>query len=424
MSENQTFVELARRIMALESEIRTLQNNLRKVPVGSGAAVSTGGVGSHPHSSHTGIEENDHHSKLHAAVHAVGEADELSHDALKDFLATEHRAWESSIAQDIHIDNYIEGGAGKDTTAIHDNGAQEIKDIAAEVTPTVSDWILIEDASDSYNKKSLQLTNLYKALTHIINDNVVGQIHAVTNKVTPVAADEVLIEDSAASWAKKRIALSTIAKALGTFPNLVNFLSGQKTNTISEYTADVGVTVDSVLLKDGLVAGVNVNAGLQTYGISSYVHHASILSHALINSTTDLVSSAGFYSSATGNVWLWAEIRPPDWLIRYCEINSKTLTVTTINLLWDNVAINSYIDRAIIYHMDMSQGVGAKAVSKYDDPTNLGLASTGSRTDTFNVTDYVLNLADGDTTLMRIYIYNNAATDCRLFQVDITYTIT
>ena len=54
----------------------------------------------------------------------------------------------------------ITGGAGTDTTAIHDDTAAEISAITAKVTPTGSDFLLIEDAADSNNKKRITIGNL------------------------------------------------------------------------------------------------------------------------------------------------------------------------------------------------------------------------------------------------------------------------
>ncbi len=46
--------------------------------------------------------------------------------------------------------------------------------------------------------------------TTAIHDNTSGEIHAVTEKATPVDADEILIEDSAASYAKKRVQIGNL----------------------------------------------------------------------------------------------------------------------------------------------------------------------------------------------------------------------
>jgi hypothetical protein len=44
---------------------------------------------------------------------------DIDHDALTNFVAEEHVDWAGASAGTIHIDNYIEGGAGTDTTALH-----------------------------------------------------------------------------------------------------------------------------------------------------------------------------------------------------------------------------------------------------------------------------------------------------------------
>lgn len=57
------------------------------------------------HAGLTNITSDQHHAQLHAASHANGQGDELSHNALKDYAVNQHRVWEASIAQDIHDDN-------------------------------------------------------------------------------------------------------------------------------------------------------------------------------------------------------------------------------------------------------------------------------------------------------------------------------
>lgn len=52
------------------------------------------------------------------------------------------------------------GGAGSDTTAIHDNVAGEIDAIAEKASPVNADLILIEDSADTNNKKKVQIGNL------------------------------------------------------------------------------------------------------------------------------------------------------------------------------------------------------------------------------------------------------------------------
>src|SRR5512139_1408569 len=54
----------------------------------------------------------------------------------------------------------IGGGAGSDTTAIHDNVASEISAVTEKTTPVSADLLLIEDSADSNNKKRVQIGNL------------------------------------------------------------------------------------------------------------------------------------------------------------------------------------------------------------------------------------------------------------------------
>jgi hypothetical protein len=52
------------------------------------------------------------------------------------------------------------GGVDTDPTAIHENIASEISAIAPKAVPTTSDYLLIEDAADSDNKKSITIGDL------------------------------------------------------------------------------------------------------------------------------------------------------------------------------------------------------------------------------------------------------------------------
>jgi len=52
------------------------------------------------------------------------------------------------------------GGAGSDTTAIHDNAASEISAVAPKATPVSGDYLLIEDSADSNNKKRITIGTL------------------------------------------------------------------------------------------------------------------------------------------------------------------------------------------------------------------------------------------------------------------------
>ncbi len=55
-------------------------------------------------------------------------------------------------------------GAGKDTTAIHNNVAGEIAAISAKATAIGADKLLIEDSADTNNKKSVAISAIVKAI--------------------------------------------------------------------------------------------------------------------------------------------------------------------------------------------------------------------------------------------------------------------
>jgi hypothetical protein len=177
-------------------------------------------------------------------------------------LTNEHIDWSASAAGTIHTDNYIEGGAGTDTTAIHDNVANEITGIATKATPVAADELLIEDSAASYVKKAVLFSAFEGALTHdnlngvsanehidweassagtihtdnyieggagtdttAIHDNVANEITGITPKTTLAASDEFILEDSGASFVKKAV----------TFANLEGTVSH---NNIADVTAN------------------------------------------------------------------------------------------------------------------------------------------------------------------------------------------
>jgi len=107
---------------------------------------------------------------------------------------------------------------GSDSDAIHDNVAAEISAITAKAVPTTSDYLVIEDAADSDNKKSITIGDLPEQAgidSTAVHDNVAAEISAVTEKATPVSADLLLIEDSADSNNKKRVQVGNLPSSGG-----------------------------------------------------------------------------------------------------------------------------------------------------------------------------------------------------------------
>ena len=88
-------------------------------------------------------------------------------------------------------------GGGTDADAVHVNVASEISAITSKGTPTTSDILLIEDAADSNNKKKITIGDIPASTdSTAIHNNVANEITAITEKTTVANIDEFIIEDS------------------------------------------------------------------------------------------------------------------------------------------------------------------------------------------------------------------------------------
>jgi len=107
------------------------------------------------------------------------------------------------------------GGGGTDADAVHVNVASEISAITSKGTPTTSDFLLIEDAADSNNKKKITIGDIPASTdATAIHNNVANEITAITEKTTVANIDEFIIEDSGASFVKKSITRKNIVKPI------------------------------------------------------------------------------------------------------------------------------------------------------------------------------------------------------------------
>ena len=95
---------------------------------------------------------------------------------------------------------------GEDVNAVHVNQANEIAGVASKATPTANDFLLIEDAANSNNKKKITIGTIPTSTdVTAIHNNVANEITAITEKTTVANIDEFIIEDSGASFVKKSI---------------------------------------------------------------------------------------------------------------------------------------------------------------------------------------------------------------------------
>jgi len=104
-------------------------------------------------------------------------------------------------------------GGGADANAVHVNIAAEISAITSKGTPTTNDFLLIEDAADSNNKKKITIGSIPSAAdSTAIHNNIANEITAITAKTSLVNADEILIEDSQAGFIKKSVTFQDLTK--------------------------------------------------------------------------------------------------------------------------------------------------------------------------------------------------------------------
>lgn len=175
-------------------------------------------------------------------------------------------------------------GGGTDANAVHVNVASEISAITSKGTPTTSDFLLIEDAADSNNKKKITIGDIPASTdATAIHNNVANEITAITEKTTVANIDEFIIEDSGASFVKKSIkrkaiinpiSLTTASTATLTVNSDVNdFVVVTAQASALTIAAPTGTPVEGqkliIRLKDnGSARGITFNAIFRAIGIT------------------------------------------------------------------------------------------------------------------------------------------------------------
>ena len=217
----------------------------------------------------------------------------IDHDALTNFLAAEHVDWAGAGAGTIHTDNYIEGGAGTDTDAIHDNIASEISAITVKGTPVGADFMVIEDSADSNNKKHMLISGLEAILDHDSLSGFVAAEHVastavetMTNKTltTPTIGDfsnAAHDHEDAAGGAQ----LSLTAAVTGALPvaNGGTALTSGTDGGLLAYTATGTIASSALLVANAIVMGGGAGVVPATLALGTAFQYLRINSGATAN---------------------------------------------------------------------------------------------------------------------------------------------
>ena len=245
---------------------------------------------------------------------------------------------------------------GSDTDAIHDNVAGEINAIASEMTsPASTDVIIIEDASDSFNKKKLAVSNFPGGVD-------VSAIHKTTpneianmDEVPPDGADQLVTEDWSDGWNKKRLSLSLLAPyVVGTIGLFSVTKNGDQSTTNNAYQDVIGwdtPTINTAGITADLVNGTFTFDNTGTYEISycltddqtigssrNLAHHQLLLDTAQIKGTHQIVYSR---LSSQGATSCSASVIIPVTASQVLKLQFKTEnTGVTQTILADSCVIN------------------------------------------------------------------------------------
>lgn len=136
-------------------------------------------------------------------------------------------------------------------------------------------------------------------------------------------------------------------------------------------------------------------------------------------SHTQNVDKEGVHQNATGTQYIYLEFDPPEWLMRYAEDQSKTITLTQIVIRWDNTVSADYITRTDYYWVDNDSGAYQQLWLNTGD---LGNGTTGFRNDTINGIDHVMDL--GNAIHVRIDVQQTTVNSCRVRGIQARYDIT
>ena len=175
-------------------------------------------------------------------------------------------------------------GGGTDANAVHVNQAAEISGVTSKATPTGADFLLIEDAADSDNKKKITIADLpVTSDANAVHVNAANEITAIAEKTSSDNQDEYIIEDSEDSFNKKSIKRKNIVKPIDNTaatastltPNVDEFeqetisaLASALTIAAPSGTASNGLKLIIRITDDGTGRALTFNAIYEAIGVT------------------------------------------------------------------------------------------------------------------------------------------------------------
>jgi hypothetical protein len=288
------------------------------------------------------------------------------------------------------------------TYSLRTNVASQINtDLSAKATPIGADYLMIEDSTDSWNKKKVLLSNMIATDGTAIHDNVNGEINAITSKATPTTSDVLIIEDAAAGFAKKKITLGTlpfdstkIQDTAGT--TSLDVEDGTYANQIIGHSANTGTALIMQIFEGTgtpvPVFQIDGNGTLQTNGKDLLYFQSN---NIVCNPTEDVSGSiAGSQNVGIGHFAFGTSMSGNrDVGIGYNALGSLTNGSDIVAIGYNTLAAMTTGDYCI--------GMG----------TNAGLAITTEQYNILIGNDAGRYITQGDTLIIDPYNRTNAAGD-------------
>lgn len=146
--------------------------------------------------------------------------------------------------------------------------------------------------------------------TTAIHDNVANEIHVITQKTVPESADELVIEDSAASWAKKRITVGSLKQGYMLLQDQKTSGTGGGSYTApNEQVRTLNTTVGNTITGASLLSNqITLPAGTYQWRSTSPAQNINLHQAYLYNVTDAAVVQRGTQNFSAGNIQTISEV--------------------------------------------------------------------------------------------------------------------